>query len=485
MTMQPPPVPTDRNRSLFDSSYWAPSRTLMKMGIIVALILLLLVPLGMIRSVLDERVERRNAAVAEIGATWGAPQTLVGPLLVVPYKTQVKTWKDQMVNGRSTRIEIEEEKVGRAYFLPEILRIDGEAHPKELYRGIYSAIVYTGRIALEGQFAPPDFGLLNIDPANVLWEEARVSLAVSDLRGVQDALSMLFAGKTYALTPGCLIPGYESGVHARLRDLPSGNEPWPFSVQLNLNGSERIRMAPFGMSTEARWTSSWPDPSFQGAFLPAERSVRSDGFSAEWKISYYGRGYPQRWTDPGPDSAPKASHFHASLFGVEFVQVVDSYRHAERSMKYGILFFVMIFTAFFLFETLMPMRIHPLQYSLTGAALCLFYMALLALSEFIAFAAAYAIGALAATLMIALYSAKALKSGWRAIMIALLLMLVYAFLFVILLLQDYSLLIGTLGLFLALGAVMYATRNIDWYAKDREATSPGSIKNTRSVGTEH
>jgi len=456
---KPPPVPNPFVRRM---------GTALKMGVMVFLILFLLIPLGMIRSVLRERVGRRDQAVAEISASWGAPQTVAGPLLVIPYRVRTPVWKEELVNGQMKRIQVEEERTGRGFFLPEMLKIEGEALPRKLFRGIYPAIVYTSTLRIEGRFAPPDFSPWKVEPEDILWDQALISLAVSDLRGAQDALRITFDDTSYALVPGSLVPGLESGVQARLPGLEPGNEGWTFATDLKLNGSERLVMAPFGMSTVASLKSNWPDPSFQGAFLPAERSVEADGFTADWNISYYGRGYPQQWNSLDTGAVPTATRINGSLFGVHFIQAVDSYRHAERSMKYGLLFFVMIFTSFFLFEVLTGMRIHPFQYALVGAALCLFYLALLALSEFIPFGAAYALGAAIATAMISLYSAKVLRGGRRSMVVALLLILIYALLYVILRLQDYSLLVGTAGLFLALGAVMFATRNIDWYARDRE-----------------
>ena len=240
-------------------------------------------------------------------------------------------------------------------------------------------------------------------------------------------------------------------------------ESLPFEMHLTLNGSRSLRLAPAGVNNDVQLTSTWPDPSFQGGFLPTEREVGPNGFRARWQISYYGRSYPQRWTERNPLNAAGVD---SSLFGVDLVPALDSYRYVERSIKYGMLFIALMFTAFFLFEILSAVRIHPFQYALVGIALCLFYLGLLALSEIFSFSIAYWAGAAAASLMIALYSAKALQSTGRAYLVAIGLALVYAFLFVILRLQDYSLLVGTAGLFLVLAIVMFVTRNVDWYARD-------------------
>jgi inner membrane protein len=218
-----------------------------------------------------------------------------------------------------------------------------------------------------------------------------------------------------------------------------------------------------GVNNYVHLKSTWPDPSFQGDFSPSHRSVDAKGFDAVWKIPYYGRSYPQQWTDNEPLAKPGVA---SSLFGVDLIIALDSYRYVDRSIKYGILFITILFATFFLFEVVSKVQVHPFQYTLVGVALCLFYLALLALSEVVAFGAAYWIGAALSSLLISLYSAKALRSIGRAGIVALGLILVYGFLYVILMLQDYSLLVGTAGLFLVLAIVMYVTRNIDWYERD-------------------
>jgi inner membrane protein len=239
-----------------------------------------------------------------------------------------------------------------------------------------------------------------------------------------------------------------------------------FRMTLGLKGSEGIRFAPVGRQNGVKLASAWPDPSFQGAFLPAERRVAADGFEASWEVSWYGRSYPQQSTDQGKGPGFTADAVEPSLFGVDFVAPVDAYRMVERATKYGVLFIALIFTAFFLFEVLSALRIHTIQYTLVGAAMCLFYLAVLSLSEFIRFACAYWAGALASALLIVLYSLKMLRSGKRTVIVAAALLVIYAYLYVVLQLQDYSLLLGTAGLFVVLGIVMYSTRNMDWSARE-------------------
>jgi inner membrane protein len=438
---------------------------MLKLGMIAALTLLLLVPLTMIRSVLSERLERRQEALANITATWGGAQLVSGPVLIIPYKYRTKAWKEQVVNGRVERAEATETRTAQACFLPERLQVTGALAAEALHRGIYQAVVYRGDLQLAGAFAKPSFDEWKVAPEDILWDEALVTLAITDLRGAKGALNLTLDGQACPLEPGSKLADFPSGVHVRIPGLARDKE-LVFELQLPLNGSGALRFAPVGRQTRVQLTSPWPDPKFAGAFLPSQRTVGPAGFTADWEVSYYGRPYPQQWSSQEAAQPFKAAVVEASLFGVELLTPVDGYRHVERAIKYGVLFIALVFTAFFLFEMLARVRVHPFQYTLVGAALCLFYLAVLALSEVTSFSLAYLAGATAATGLIVGYSAYALGSRARALLIGGELAAIYGCLYVILQLQDYALLFGTAGLFLALGIVMFVTRKFDWYARD-------------------
>jgi inner membrane protein len=439
--------------------------TTFKVGLIGLLTLILLIPLAKIESLLHERLERRNAAVAEITATWGRAQELVGPVLVVPYRKQVKVVRQELVAGVRQNIEALETVTAQACFLPADLAVAGTLAPERRYRGIYEAVVYRGDLTLSGHFTKPDFTEWKVAAADVLWEDATITLAITDLRGIQEELTLKLGDRTLPLLPGCRLAGFGSGVSARLGKEAGAAERLPFELALSLNGSSGIRVAPLGQRTEAKLQSPWPDPSFTGAFLPATRTVSAKGFEAAWQVFHYGRAFPQQWND---ESRPDRDLLKQSLFGVELISPVDHYRLVERAIKYGILFVVLAFTAFFLFEVLTKRRIHPFQYTLVGVALCLFYLALLALSEVVGFGPAYLAGAAAATLLVGFYCAGFLGGAGRGLLVSAGLAAVYGFLYIVLMLQDYSLVAGTVGLFAVLFLLMLATRRVDWYARDQE-----------------
>ncbi|HNU52624.1 MAG TPA: cell envelope integrity protein CreD [Verrucomicrobiota bacterium] len=441
--------------------------TVVRLIVIAVLVIAGLIPLSLIRGVLSERRSRYHEAIENITSTWGRPQVIAGPILVVPYQKHYKTWKNETVGDRIERVEALETRVHRASFLPESLEVTGELKPDRLHRGIYETVVYRAGLKMVGRFNRPSFEDWKVAPEDVLWDDAILVFTITDLRGAKEALSLKWGDQTVALEPGARM-GDRAGVHARLRGPSFPSDTVNFELALNLNGSHNLSFAPFGRQNRVQLTSAWPDPSFNGAFLPSTRKVTADGFEALWEMSYYGRNYPQQWSDEDSGDPLTGTTLSQSLFGVALVPLLDVYRYVERSIKYGVLFLALVFTTFFLFEVRSPLRVHPFQYTLVGAALCLFYLGLLSLSEFWAFGLAYAAGAAASTLLISLYSLRILHSGWRTLIVSAGLVGIYTFLYVILREQEYSLLIGTAGLFAALAAVMYATRNIDWYARDAE-----------------
>lgn len=272
------------------------------------------------------------------------------------------------------------------------------------------------------------------------------------------------------LPPDRLLASADSGLRARVGSLAASASSWPFRFDLTLNGRRSLLVVPAGSITTARLDSAWPDPSFAGRFLPAERTVGPQGFSADWQVTQYGRSFPPTWTaGEEANRGVSLSQMSASALGDSLLTLLDAYRTVERSIKYDVLFIVLVFTVFFVFEAIAGPRIRPLQYLLVGAALCLFFLGLLSLSEFVPFGAAYAAAAAASTGLITGYSARVLQSGRRSRLLAAMLVAAYGVIFVALRLQDYSLLFGSAMLFAALGDVMYATRNMDWYAVGRRS----------------
>lgn len=421
------------------------------------LTLLLLIPANMIEDLIRERENRRNEVTSEISSKWGGKQTLTGPVLQVPYEHHYRN-----SDGTSKRM------VRHAHFLPEELRIKGEMNGKVRYRGIYQAILYQTDLNFSGHFTPPGFEKWDMKGGRILWEEARLAFGIRDMRGVQKAIELNFDGEGYEVDPG--VPSKElfsSGVSASLELDPDSapEEELPFEFDLTLNGSERLDFVPVGKTTKVELASGWNTPSFDGAFLPDEHEV-DNGFRAEWKVLHLNRNYPQQWRERSYTTS-------GSEFGVELLFPVDHYQKGHRAAKYAVMFIGLTFVLFFFSEILNRRRIHPIQYLLVGLALCIFYTLLISFSEHISFSLSYLIASVSNILLITAYSASMLRKRSLVALVGFTLVALYTFLFTILQLEEYSLLMGSIGLFLVMAALMYLSRNVDWYRPIDEKEKEG------------
>lgn len=433
-----------------------------KVAGIGVLLLLLHIPLALTNQVLRERQGFQAQATEEVAALWGRPQLVSGPILAVPYACKTWVTRNQVVGGKAVQVGDWELATATAYFLPEALVMDGRVDPEVRRRGIYDVVVYGAKLRLAGHFEP-DFAAAGIAAERIDWDQARVLLGVSDLHGVRAVGPVQpEAGRAgnFEAIPDQLLPlatkvaGVKPG--ARLE----------FALDLQLQGSGQLRFAPLGRTTTVKLQSGWADPSFTGAALPATRTVGPAGFTAEWQSAHFSRGLAQSWTDQQLAGGEAVKRMTAAGFGVGFLDPVNAYSTVERAQKYGILFFVLAFAVFFLFEVTARLRIHPLQYALVGVALCLFFLGYLALSEFWAPALAYGTAAGVCTLMVAGYAWSFLRTGRRTLVIAGGLAATYAYLYFVLQSQDYALIAGTVALFAMLALVMACTRRIDWYEVD-------------------
>ena len=464
--MLPPPLPNQTAPLV--SGFFRRLATSFKLVLILLIAGLLQVPLWMIDGLLRERLERREQAVAEITSSWGRAQTVIGPFLVVPYTTTVSAEKITVINGRQVRTTEDKTHVSHAYFLPSRLVVEGELAPSKRHRGIYEAVVFSGKLNVSGEFEPLDPKSIGVAAESLHWEQAWLAIGLSDLRGTHEALAVQWNEHPVNLEPSTRIHDLDTGLHGALPKIdPAAKQT--FAVALTLNGSESMAFVPVGKQTDVRLRSPWIDPSFTGAFLPSQHELTPQGFTATWQVSYYGRAFAQQWTDQPDDADQTFARVQASAFGVSLMTPIDSYRSVERATKYGVLFIALLFTAFFLFEVLSALRLHAFHYLLVGGALCLFYLGLLSISEFVAFPLAYAVAAVASTLLVGGYSRSILKSTLRAGVITGALAGIYAFLFFVLQMQDYALVAGTVALFVVLGVVMYATRKVDWAGQAQTA----------------
>lgn len=438
---------------------------LFKMTLIAFLFVALGIPLMMVRGLIQERKQRRDQVVSEVSSTWGNAQTLGGPVLTVPYQRHTKDDKGKVTTWTHL-----------AYFLPETLKVDGRLFPELRRRGIFEVPVYRADLHVSGTFQRPSFAEWEVPPQDILWDRAWLSIGVPDMRGIRRNVRLVWAGRALQLAPGGGVTGlWATGLRVPVSGLAQGPErqAYPFAFDLALRGSQQLRFLPFGKQSTVVLRSSWPDPSFSGGFLPESRSITSKGFAATWSVPYFGRSYPQQWRDGERDQLVPPNALAESAFGVDLYQPVDVYLKSERSVKYGMLFLVLTFLAFFLFEVFSPVSLHPLHYLLVGSALCLFYVLLLSFSEHIPFGLSYAIASAGIIILISGYSLAILRGARRALAMSGMLVILYGYLYVLLQAEDYALLLGSLGLFVILALVMYLTRKVDWYSpRMGKATAP-------------
>jgi inner membrane protein len=407
--------------------------------------LLLMIPQSLTYDLIRERQTRQQEAVKEISESWGGQQFIAGPVLTVPYTI----WTEEQDGSRTLSTH-------KLHLLPQELNIEGDARHEMRKRGIFDAILYQSSLRLSGKFDAPNLDELNILPEQLVWNEARVSLGISSMVGIQNTIELEWNGEKKRMGPGTanatLLP---SGVGVAVR-IPDTLKQWTFSIPLELNGTEAIFFEPVGRVTKAALKASWPSPSFTGKMLPDTRKISQNGFNAHWKILDLNRNYPQQWKDD-------AYNFADSAFGVRLIRPVDEYLKNERTAKYAILVIGLTFLIYFFFETLRKFRIHPFQYLLIGLALVVFYLLLLSFSEQIGFNAAYGVAAVATIGLISFYSASVLRLPILLIQLTILLGIIFGFIFVVLQLEDFALLAGSLGIFVALAAVMFYSRKVDWY----------------------
>lgn len=421
---------------------------LFKFGLAGALTIALLIPAGMLRSLVSERMDRRNGAIKEMDSKWGGPQTVAGPVMLIPQTKYVEKRGDRVF----------------ANFLPERLYAETEIKPEPRRRGIYETVVYRAEIRMKGAFAAPDLRKLALAPDEADSKGALLCLGVSDVAGFAEKVSFTVNGRSLEVLPGTAGAGFMgAGLHVRCPEelLKSGFE---FNVEMTLNGSGDLNFVPAGKESVIAMKSAWADPSFSGARLPVERRVDADGFSATWRTIDLNRGHNHEWIGCAEDAK-----FMASARGVKLLVTADMYQQTERSVKYAALFIALTFMSLIFAERLCGVKAHPLQYLLIGLALVVFYSLLLSLSEQLGFGKAYLVSASAVVCLIALYAKSVFRSLKPSLSIAAISASLYAYLYTLLQMEDYSLLFGSLGLFATLAALMFLTRRLN---RDARQGSP-------------
>ncbi len=451
---------TKQSQSKFGN--WLKTSITARMFVIGFLTLILLIPLFFVEDLIRERSQRQTEVINEINKQWGNEVLIYGPILKVPYKTyQEKT----VTNKNTKRVYTENtEVIKNAYFFPEKLNINSTVNPEEKKRGIYTTAVYNSKMTITGSFVKPDFSDIEINAEDVLWKKAKIIIQSSNVKGVNEA-DLKLNQTSFELTSKYNSQKRYDYTEVTLHTLESKNigkellefqKPLAFHINFNIKGSEQLRFIPTGKQTEAQIMSNWKTANFFGDFLPYnENKINDNGFDAKWKILDLNRPFSQEHFN----GIPNLNEF---AFGVNFMIPVDEYQKSTRSAKYGFLVIGLTFLVFFLIQTLSKIHIHPFQYLMIGLALIMFYTLLVSISEHSNFLKAYLIAGISVVALITLYSKSILKTFKFPLFIGLSLSALYTFIYVIIQLESYALLVGSIGLFLILATVMFISRKIDW-----------------------
>lgn len=440
-----------------------------KIGVILLLALLLLIPLGMISVVVHERSSYRSQVISDIETTWTGPQRVAGPVLSLPYWVDVEQSVPVAATGKSTTKLRRTRRV--LYRLPESLSIASNASTETRTIGLYSVPVFTSQHDITGWFDASDLEEKAKSIAGfVSWGQPQLTLSVNNTRGIAGRPALVWNNERVNFAAGSRLANFPAGVHANvtLPDTRPELERIPVSVTLALRGSQELSFAPLAQDVAVSLKSDWPHPKFDGEFLPDERQISSEGFDAQWRTSAFATDAAGKLS-----ACTRASECHALnklSFGVKFFEPVDIYVKVNRAIKYGVLFIALTFVAFFLTETLTRSRLHPLQYALVGLALAVFYLLLVSLSEHMSFGRAYGLATLACAGLIGVYLRGVLGRAGLASTFSVGIALLYTLLFFILKSEDFALLMGSLLLFAMLSLVMLLTRGIDWYKVGKPGT---------------
>jgi len=436
---------------------WLKSSITVRMFTIAILILVLLIPLSYIQNLIQERSFRQQEVVQNNNQKWGNEVLLYGPILKIPYQTHriKKSWDEK------TKEYSEEDiiTIQHAFFFPDLLDIKTNIGSETLKRGIYESAVYTADMSINGSFGIPSFEAKEISVEDILWNKATILIKSTNLKGIKSNLEIKIEQNNYPLRSKYTQNSSTNTLETKFlkaNAVPNKNVV-QFHLDLKINGSTQLRFVPIGSTTNVAMTSDWNAPSFCGNHLPDPKSkkISEDGFKANWKIMEINREFEQAFFGILPELS-------SSAFGVKLFIPVAEYQKSERATKYGYLVIALTFLVFFLIQTISKINIHPFQYLMIGLALTMFYTVLISISEHSSFLFAYLIACAAVVLLLATYSKAILKSKKFMGFIGLSLTALYTFIFVIIQLENYALLVGSIGLFLILAAVMMISRKIDW-----------------------
>ena len=420
-----------------------------KITTLIGCIVLLSLPLMMVRELINERADYRSEVVDAIEQSTSGSQKLAGPLIAIPVT--------ETLTRRENQKEVAYQRSWVYYWLPESLAVTGKQTVESRRVGIYSGQVWHNALQIKATFDP--LRLASLRKTHITLGLPRLVVSVGDARGIGAIHAPKVNGSVLSVEPGLGISGDGAGIHMRMPALAEDNKPLEIAFSLDLNGTGAFSLVPLGRNSELQLSSNWPHPGFLGSFLPTKREVNAAGYRAHWQSSWFANDMGSYFKDD-----MEIPWLRLPAFSADVMSLADQYQLTDRATKYAILLIGLTFMAFFVFESLTRRPLHPMQYLLVGLSLVLFYLVLLALSEHVGFTAAWLVASLSGAVMNGIYLQAVLR-GWRnSLLFVAALLLLDGVMWFLLHSEDSALLLGTGVLALALSALMFLTRRVDWYA---------------------
>ncbi|KGE13654.1 cell envelope integrity protein CreD [Sphingobacterium deserti] len=487
-----PPLPSQR-LSVFEKLARSAAAKLMT---IFFLVILLLIPMEWLHSLIGERRDRERQVSQEIASKWGQSQVISGPILGVPYtRKQVEKKVDDAGKAKTAEF-IEKDYV---FLTANKTAFSAEVSPQYLKRGIYQTVTYNAQLKLKGNFDEIDFSKLDVHPEDLDWDHAKLFIGVSDLKGLTSSPHLEWGSekKQFEMGNG-EVALFERTMVSEIA-LPDKSTMGEFAIDLAVRGSRSLTFFPTARESVIDVSGAWSSPSFNGGFLPEKRTVNADSFAANWSIPSFGRKIPQQWmaareilyqapvgtasdyTDavsadyiaysdgttemvsaPAVTGSSLQKSSMQDMVQINFLESVNNYQKTTRVAKYGILVILLTFTALFFTEIIKKQRVHIVQYILIGAAMVLFYSLLLAIGEHLGFNWSYLISSVATIALIASFIYAITKARTISVVFSMILALFYAFIYLLMQLQDFSLIVGTIGVFIILAILMRLSTRVNW-----------------------
>jgi inner membrane protein len=436
-----------------NQSKWHRDSILVKLSIITIIILVLLIPSSWIQGLVTDREGYQLQMMAGITDKWSGSQLIQGPVLLLPYKKQAAaTTGDKNANPTDV--------IKTLYILPQNLQIKADVKTELFESGIYDAIVYNAKVDIQGGFNKPELSELGINPDDILYDKARLVFSLSDLKGLKNNPAINIQDQQYSAEPA-IDEDIPFGEGLQVNFQLQKNQAFTFAYHLDLKGSNELNFLPIGKTTDVEVNSDWNNPGFNGRYLPDNRTVSDKGFGAKWHMLYHNRPFPQQWVNDNTVLTNEKSVKEA-VFGVKLQLPIDQYRKILRTTKYATLIILLTFVSLFLTELIKKQNIHIFNYTLIGAAMVVYYTLLLSFAEQIGYTYAYLVSSASTILLISFFTASLLKNKNVAALFAFILSIFYGFIFIIIQLEDLSLLFGSIALFLIVATLMYFSRKINW-----------------------